>query len=138
MKTTYRMKASITDAYNTILDSTIAEVGLYSGKKITAENLANGYKYHRRVKEKGRDVDVVVHIRKPQPLKNINIMSAYPDQSYELNYNFEKLDDKHTLITYEQINSRNKDKKAGPLFKWGMRRRFKQMEKYIRRAKREL
>lgn len=138
MKITYRMKASLTDAYNTILDSTIAEVGLYSGKKITAEALANGYKYHRRVKEKGRDVDVVVHIRKPQPYKNINIMSAYPDQNYELNYSFEALDDKHTLITYEQINSRNKDKKAGLLFTWGMRRRFKQMEKYIIRAKKEL
>ena len=101
----------------------------------------SGIKPERRgtgVKEKGRDVDVVVHIRKPQPYKNINIMSAYPDQNYELNYSFEALDDKHTLITYEQINSRNKDKKAGLLFTWGMRRRFKQMEKYIIRAKKEL
>ena len=45
------------------------------------------------------------------------------------------IDDKHVLIRYEQLNSREKDRKSGLLFKWGMKRRFKQMEKYISRAR---
>ena len=135
MKTEFRMKASVGEVYQTLIDSTVAEARMYAGKEITESDLASGYKYHRKVKKNGREQDVVVHIRKPVKDRNLHIMSAYPQESYEMDYQLEALDQKHTLIRYEQINSRQKDRKSTPLFKWGMRRRFKQMEKYITRAR---
>ncbi|MCR5067995.1 MAG: DUF3284 domain-containing protein [Erysipelotrichaceae bacterium] len=135
MKTDFRMKASAEEVYKTLLDSVIAEARMYAGKEISQKDLASGYKYHRKVRKGGQDQDVVVHIRKPEENRNIHIMTSYPLESYEMDYRLEKIDDSHTLIHYEQINSRNKDRKENLLFKWGMNRRFKQLEKYISRAR---
>ena len=135
MKTEFRMKASVEEVYKTLLDSVIAETRMYAGKEISEKDLSSGYKYHRKVKKSGREQDVVVHIRKPVENRNIHIMTAYPQENYEMDYQLEAIDDKHVLIRYEQLNSREKDRKSGLLFKWGMKRRFKQMEKYISRAR---
>ncbi|MBO4219116.1 MAG: DUF3284 domain-containing protein [Erysipelotrichaceae bacterium] len=135
MKTDFRMKASVQEVYGTLLDSVIAEARMYAGKQISEKDLASGYKYHRKVRKSGREQDVVVHIRKPVENRNIHIMSAYPQESFEMDYLLEKIDDTHTMIHYEQTGSREKDRKAGLLFRWGMKRRFKQLETYIRRSR---
>ncbi|MBQ6654705.1 MAG: DUF3284 domain-containing protein [Erysipelotrichaceae bacterium] len=135
MKTDYRMKASAQEIYDTLLDSAIAEARFSGGKEITRTDLVNGYKYHRKVRKGGRDQDVVVHIRKPVENRNVHIMTAYPLESYEMDSQLEEIDGGHTMVHYEQINSLNKDRKTSLIFKWSMKKRLKQMEKYIARAR---
>ncbi len=138
MKVDYRIKASAGEVYETLLDSALAEARTHTGKQLTREDLINGYKYHRKVRKGGQDQDVIVHIRKPVENRNIHIMTSYPRESFEMDYQLEEIDDKRTLIHYQQINSNAKDKKTTLIFRWGMNRRFVQMEKYITRARKEM
>lgn len=135
MKVDYKIKASAAEVYDTLLDSALAEARMHTGKQLTREDLNNGYKYHRKVRKGGQDQDVIVHIRKPVENRNVHIMTSYPRESYEMDYQLEEIDEKHTLIHYQQIDSNAKEKKTTLIFKWGMNRRFVQMEKYITRAR---
>ena len=134
MKTQVKLKATTKEIYDAILTSVIGETKQHCGKDITLEDLSNGYKYHHKVQQGKKIVDTTVHIKKPIENKNVHLSISYPDQNFDMDYSLEAISDKETMITYQQIGSKDTGKESSIqkfLFDHSMKKRLKRMEKYI-------
>jgi hypothetical protein len=134
MKTQVKLKATTKEIYDAILTSVIGETKQHCGKDITLEDLNNGYKYRHKVQQGKKIVDTTVHIKKPIENKNVHLSISYPDQNFDMDYSLEAISDKETMITYQQIGSKDTGKESSIqkfLFDHSMKKRLKRMEKYI-------
>jgi len=126
------LKVSSEEIYNIIIASIIGETNQATGKNITEKDLSSGYKYKRKITAGKKTIDVTTHIRKPIVNKKIQLNVDRQDNQYEMIYQFNAIDENRTEVVYTQTD---KYKVKNPLqklqFHLGMKKKFKQIEKYI-------
>ena len=105
------------------------------GKDITLDDLKNGYKYKKRTKEGKKEVEATVHIKKPEINSLISINISYPNTRYSMVYRLEKIDEKHTLVRYSQVDSTNEKEGLFTKFWFNitMKRRITKMGNFIKK-----
>ena len=125
------LKVSAEEMFNEIINTAIIEVENKIGKKITREDLLEGYKYKTKRRVGNDIVDATVVLKKPEVNRRFTTTYSFNDQHYEMNYIITPLDDYKIKLEYTQEDG----KRMGGISQWfaerKMRNGFKQMEKYI-------
>ncbi|MGN1399831.1 MAG: DUF3284 domain-containing protein [Erysipelotrichaceae bacterium] len=135
MEAIKKIQASRKEIFDTLVNSMIAECKMDTGKDITFNDIKNGYKYKKRAKEGRKEVEATVHIKKPEINSRLSINVSYPNSRYLMTYQLDKIDDKHTLVRYSQIDS-SKEKEGLIMrlwFSFSMKRRIAKMGKFIKK-----
>lgn len=138
MEVLQKIQATRKEIFDILIDSIIAECKMDCGKDITLDDLKNGYKYKKRTKEGKKEVEATVHIKKPEINSLISINISYPNTRYSMVYRLEKIDEKHTLVRYSQVDSTNEKEGLFTKFWFNitMKRRITKMGNFIKRIDR--
>ncbi len=135
MEVLQKIQATRKEIFDVLIDSIIAECKMDCGKDITFDDIKNGYKYKKRTKEGKKEVEATVHIKKPEINSLISINISYPNTRYSMVYRLEKIDEKHTLVRYSQLDSTNEKEGLFTKFWFNitMKRRITKMGKFIKK-----
>ncbi len=137
LKFVKKLNVSASDFYNTILLSLTKDIKQATGKNIAITDLDYGYKCQKRIRRKGKLVESNIDIKRPVLNKEIMTIITVKKEVYELKYTIEELDDNLIRVTHTQTGSVSDNFFNKILFRIRTKKRFKEIENYIKKTGKE-